>query len=165
VPHGFGLDKRTTDASDARLALSANYEIGKLSFLAGGYLRYFRDADGIASDYDDGWEYVFALRPMIFITRNFHQLFEVSYQARRPDGLDPERQVHATPGVFKLAVMPALTWDRGAYSRPQLRLVYALSYLNGAARKLYHQEDPRYDRKLQHYLGVQVEWWINSSYR
>ena len=165
VPDGLGLDKRTTNASEARVALSANFEYGRFGVLAGGYLRYFRDADGIASDPDDAWEYVIALRPMIFITRNLHQLFEISYQGRRPDGIDPERGIHSVPGVFKAAVMPALSWDRGAYSRPQLRLVYALSYLNQAARESFRAEDPRFGRSLHHYLGVQVEWWLNSSYR
>ncbi len=165
VPRGLGLDKRTTDAREFRLGLSANYERGRFGLLAGSYLRYFRDADGIGSDPDDGWEFVLALRPMIYITRHFHQLFEVSIQTRRPDGLDPETNSHLVPTVAKVSVMPALTLDRGSYSRPQLRLVYTLSYLDSGARRMFREEDPRFDRTLHHYLGVQVEWWYNSAYR
>ena len=31
------------------------------------------------------------------------------------------------------------------------------------ARKLYDDLDPRRDQAVQHYLGIGVEWWINSS--
>lgn len=165
VPSGLGPDKRATNARELRIGLSANYEHGRFGLLAGGYLRYFRDGDGVASDPDDGWEYVLALRPMIYITRHFHQMFEVSLQSRRPDGLDPNTNTHLVPTVAKFSVMPALSWDRGSYARPQLRVVYTLSYLDAGARQLFREDDPRHGRAIHHYLGVQVEWWYNSAYR
>ncbi|MBW2732760.1 MAG: carbohydrate porin [Deltaproteobacteria bacterium] len=165
VPHGLGPDKKSTDASEVRVGLSAYYGGGMVGALAGGYLRYFRDADGIASDFDDGWEYVMAVRPMLYLTRHFHQLFELSVQGARADGLHPEEQRHLSPHVYKFSLMPALTWDKGPYARPQLRLVYTYSYLDGAARKMFAPQDVRYGKSSHHYLGVQVEWWYNSSYR
>jgi maltoporin len=165
VPRGLGLDKRTTGAREALVALSSNYERGWLGIMFGGYARYFRDADGNATDPDDGWEGVVAFRPHLFITRNAHQMFEVSYQVRRPAGLDPGTETHLVPSVLKLSVMPAVSWERGTYARPQLRLVYTLSYLDEDARLLYPERDPRHGEAIQHFIGLQAEWWYNSSYR
>jgi maltoporin len=165
IPSGLDLQKKTTDAREVRIGLSANIQRGMIGVLSGGYIRYFNDADGIKNDYDDGWEYVLSLRPMLFFTRHFHQLFEASIQGRRPNGLHPKTQTHLVPTVFKFSVMPALTWDKGAYSRPQIRLVYTVSYLDQGARRLFDEEDPRYGRAVHHYLGLQVEWWYNSAYR
>jgi hypothetical protein len=92
-------------------------------------------------------------------------VFELSYQGRRPNGLDPDSQSHLVPGVFKASVMPTLSWDRGTYTRPQLRLVYTVSYLDQGARRSFDREDPRRGVAVHHYLGAQVEWWYNSSYR
>ena len=50
-----------------------------------------------------------------------------------------------------------------AFDRPQLRLVYRAAFLNDAALGLYAEDDPRRDHALVHYLGVQAEWWFNSS--
>jgi len=49
------------------------------------------------------------------------------------------------------------------YQRPQIRLVYTGSWLNEDARALYPQFDERRGREWQHFVGVQVEWWLNSS--
>jgi len=165
IPFGQGSDKRSTDAREVVLALSANYERGLLGLMAGGYLRYFRDADGIVDDPDDGWEYVAALRPHLFFNRYLQGVFELSYQGRRPNGLDPDSQSHLVPGVFKFSVIPTLSWDRGTYSRPQLRLVYTVSYLDQGAQLSFPREDPRRGVAVHHFLGAQVEWWYNSSYR
>ena len=50
-----------------------------------------------------------------------------------------------------------------AYDRPQLRLVYRAAHLNGAARNLYVPDDPRHDHEWIQFLGLQAEWWFNSS--
>jgi len=165
VPFGLGTDKRATDAREVVLALSGNYERGLLGLMAGGYLRYFRDADGVVDDPDDGWEYVLAVRPHLFFHHHLHGVFEASYQGRRPNGLDPDSQTHLVPGVFKFSVMPTLSWDRGSYARPQIRLVYTVSYLDQGARLSFPEQDPRRGVAVQHFLGAQVEWWYNSSYR
>jgi hypothetical protein len=50
-----------------------------------------------------------------------------------------------------------------AYDRPQLRLVYRASHLNDGARDEYVPDDPRHAHTWVHFLGVQAEWWFNSS--
>ena len=165
IPFGLATDKRALDAREVLVALSGNYERGVFGLMLGAYLRYFEDADGVASDPDDGWEYVAVLRPMLFLHEHFHQAFEVSYQGRRPDGLDPQTQVHQTPGALKLSAIPTLSWGRGSYTRPVLRLVYTLSYLDDAAQSSFPPGDPRRGVAVHHFLGAQVEWWFNSSYR
>jgi hypothetical protein len=49
------------------------------------------------------------------------------------------------------------------YDRPQLRLVYRAARFNEAARELFVPEDPRGEYTWTHFLGVQAEWWFNSS--
>jgi hypothetical protein len=53
----------------------------------------------------------------------------------------------------------------GSYDRPAFRLVYRAAHLNRGARDLYPLDDARRDRAWVHYLGLQAEWWFNSSYR
>ena len=165
IPFGLDSDKRALDAREVLVALSANYERGVFGLMLGGYLRYFEDADGVASDPDDGWEYVAVVRPHLFLHKYFHQVFELSWQGRRPDGLDPGLQIQQIPNVLKFSVIPTLSWGRGTYTRPLLRVVYTLSYLDQAAQFYFPLEDPRRAGSVHHFLGAQVEWWFNSSYR
>ena len=37
--------------------------------------------------------------------------------------------------------------------------------LNEGARDLYVPDDPRRAETWVHFLGVQAEWWFNSTYR
>ena len=165
IPFGLNSDKRSLDAREVLVALSANYERGLFGLMLGGYVRYFNDADGVASDPDDGWEYVVVARPHIFVSKYFHQVFELSWQGRRPDGLDPALQIQQIPNVLKFSAIPTLSWGRGTYTRPLLRVVYTLSYLDRAAQFSFPLEDPRREVAVHHFLGAQVEWWFNSSYR
>lgn len=165
IPFGLDTSKKASGAREALVAMMANVEHGVLGLMLGGYIRYFNDADGVISDFDDGWEYVAAARPHLFLHRHFHQVFEVSYQGQRPDGLNPDTQTHLISNVLKFSVMPTLSWDRGSYARPQLRLIYTLSYLDSGARLQFPTKDPRRGEAVHHFLGAQVEWWFNSSYR
>ncbi len=165
VPWGIAPDRRARRARELLFALSGNYEWNRLSVLAGGYLRYFLDADGQKYDWDDGWEYVVSVRPQIWIYRHFAQAFEISYQGKWPFGLEPRTNQVERPGIMKLSVMPMVVFGKGSYDRPQLRLVYTLGLLNKGARLMYNEMDPRRDRKIQHYIGLQAEWWYNSTYR
>jgi hypothetical protein len=36
---------------------------------------------------------------------------------------------------------------------------------NDAARNTLPEDDPRRSRDVEHMIGLQVEWWHNSSYR
>jgi len=165
VPGALDLEKKAEDAREFVVALSGNYERGIFGLMLGAYMRYFEDADGNKSDYDDGWEYVVAARPIFFIHKYFQQAAEISWQGRRPNGLNPRTQTHLVPNAMKFSLIPTLSWDKGSYARPHLRMIYTLTYLDEAARVLFPKEDPRYGEATHHFLGVQVEWWFNSSYR
>jgi maltoporin len=163
VPYGLASDYTATDAELLRLGASFNVEVDALGVTGGGYLQRFTDADSLTYDRDDYTEMVFALRPVLFVTDHFHPAFEVSYQRHIPDGLSARTDTYLEPALWQFAVMPSLSLDRGVYSRPQLRLIYAVSFLNEGARDLFPAEDPRHQRDVQHFLGIGAEWWFNSS--
>jgi hypothetical protein len=49
------------------------------------------------------------------------------------------------------------------YDRPQIRFVYSAANLNQGALDDYVPGDVRHVRPWEYYLGVQAEWWFNSS--
>ncbi|MCD6498284.1 MAG: carbohydrate porin, partial [Deltaproteobacteria bacterium] len=165
VPWGLSPDRSAKRAQALTMAVSGNFEWRFLGVLVGGYVQYFRDADGQKYDWDDGWQYAFAVRPQVNIARNFAQVFEVSFQGKWPAGLEPRTETVQRPAVTKFSVMPTLVFGKGTYARPQIRLVYTLALLNRGARLAYNPVDPRSTRKVQHYIGLQAEWWYNSTYR
>lgn len=166
IPFGLATDKRAKNARELLMAVSANFELKRwFGVQLGGYARYFKDADPNEYDWDDGWEYVAVVRPHLFLHKLFAVAFELSYQARDPAGLNPWTHRSETPGVTKLAVMPLLTFGKGTYARPQFRLIYMLVHQNDSARMSHNPEDPRRDLKVAHYIGIQAEWWFNSTYR
>ena len=69
------------------------------------------------------------------------------------------------PQVFSLALIPAVGLKKGTLERPELRLIYCITVLNDDAMQQYTVDDPRYGRRVFHYLGFMAEWWFNSSYR
>ena len=163
VPYGLDTDRSATEAGLTRLALSGNYEIGRFGATVGGYVQWFQDADGIANDPDDYLEGVIAVRPVIFITDHFHQVFEYSYQRRIPEGLSARTDTYLEPAISKIAVMPTLSLARAVYARPQIRLIYSASLLNEGARDQWPVGDVRHEESVHHFLGVGAEWWFNSS--
>ena len=163
VPTGLDLDRSATDARLTRLAVSGNYEIGRFGATLGGYVQWFQDADGISNDPDDYLEGVIAVRPLIFVTDHFHQAFEYSYQRRIPEGLSARTDTYLEPAISKIAVMPTLSLERAVYARPQIRLIYSASLLNGGARDQFPVGDVRHDESVHHFLGVGAEWWFNSQ--
>lgn len=166
IPFGLDTDKRAKNARELLVALSGNYELQRwFAIQVGGYLRYFRDADANKYDWDDGWEFVGVLRPHVFFTRLLGLAMEFSYQGRMPAGLNPYTHTKQNPGITKLSVLPLLTFGKGTYARPQFRLIYTLTHQNQAARLSWNPMDPRRDITIGHYLGIQAEWWFNSTYR
>lgn len=163
VPWGLEDDLTTRGAQEVVIATSLNWESHWVGIMAGGYARYFEDADKNTYDLDDYWEGILSLRPVIYATRHYHQIFEISHQWKVPRGLDPNEDRQLIPQVVQMSIIPALSLDRGSYQRPQFRLVYTASYLNDAARKLYANWDVRRDSAWQHFFGVQVEWWLDSA--
>jgi hypothetical protein len=132
--------------------------------LIGALSRRFTDADDTAVDADDGWEYTVNARPLVRIVPDWFVGADVSYQARFPKGLNPITLRANDPAMFQIAPMIAFSpMGPSAYDRPQLRLVYRAAHLNEGARDLYVPDDPRHDDEWVHFLGVQAEWWFNSS--
>lgn len=166
IPFGLDRDKRAKDAREFLVAFSGNWETKRwFGIQIGGYARYFRDADPNRYDWDDGWEYVAVARPHLFLHRLFALAVELSYQGRVPAGLNPWTHTKLNPGIFKLSVLPLLTFGKGTYARPQLRLIYTLMLQNKGARMAWNPMDPRRSLTVGHYFGIQAEWWFNSTYR
>ncbi len=164
VPFGVDPDKRAAPAREFLAGLSAHLEHGeRAGLLAGAYARYFVDADPNRYDRDDGWEAAVAVRPAWYVTEVFHLLAEANLQYLRPNGLSPVSYTHERPVALQLGLMPAVSLGHGSLSRPQLRLVAAVTLLDQGARHLYAELDPRRTRAAQYFLGANVEWWFNSS--
>ncbi|HNZ03001.1 MAG TPA: carbohydrate porin [Myxococcota bacterium] len=163
VPWGIALDRTTSGAKEFVLAASGNWENRHFGVTAGVYGRMFVDADSNRYDLDDYWEGITDIRATWFATEHFHVGAELSHQWKAPRGLEPEAEKVGQPHVVQMSVMPSLNLERGMYQRPQIRLVYTGSWLNEDARALYPQFDERRGREWQHFVGVQVEWWLNSS--
>jgi len=163
-PTSFGRDLETSNASELSFGLSGNYDLELGQLMLGALSRRFIDADTTATDPDDGWEYAVAARPLVRIVPDFYIGGDLSYQARFPRGLNAITLRAEDPAEFAIAPMIVFSpMGPSAYDRPQLRLVYRAAHLNDGARDLYVPEDPRHDHEWVHFLGIQAEWWFNST--
>ncbi len=163
-PTSFGPTLETSRANELSFGVSGNYDFSLGNVMLGALSRRFIDADANTTDSDDGWEYAIDARPLVRVVPDFFVGADVSYQARFPNGLNNITLRAEDPSVFQIA--PMLVWSPmgpSAYDRPQIRLVYRAAYLNDGARNLYVPDDPRHAQKTQHFLGLQAEWWFNSS--
>jgi maltoporin len=167
VPSGFSETKQTfPGASELLLGLSGNYEVGPFGVLAGMYVRRFQDADRNERDVDDHWEGVVDVRPQIAATDWLSFALDASYQQRFPRGPSPVALEVLNPAVFQVAPMVQISpFGSGSYTRPLLRIVYAAAHLNAGARDLYPIDDARRDQTWVQFVGLQAEWWFNSTYR
>ncbi len=163
VPWGVSLGRTSSGAKELVLAASLNWENHDVGVMAATYGRLFVDADRNRYDLDDYWEGITVVRPAWFATEHFHVAAEVSHQWKEPRGIGPNDNRHHTPHVVQMSALPSLSLGRGMYRRPEFRVVYTASWLNADARNLFPQFDERRDRTWQHYVGVQVEWWLDSS--
>lgn len=153
-------------ASEIIFGAGAAWNAGFGHIVGGAYSRRFVDADDSVQDTDDGWEWAVDVRPEVKIGGDFLAGVDLSYQVRLPRGLSPTTLLAADPAVTQIA--PMLVYSplgAGAYDRPQLRLVWRIARLNDAALDQYALDDPRRDHATVHFLGVQAEWWFNSSTR
>lgn len=153
-------------ASELVVGAGAAYGDSWGHVMASAYSRRFVDADASVMDLDDGWEWAVDVRPVAKLTGELMAGVDASYQVRFPRGLSPVTLLAADPAVAQVAPMLVYApMGVGAYARPQLRLVWRIARLNEAALDLYPEEDPRGDHATVHFLGVQAEWWFNSSTR
>jgi hypothetical protein len=163
-PTSFGDGLDTGRATELTIGASANWDHDYGNLMVGALSRRFIDADESSTDPDDGWEYALDARPLVRLLPDWFVGADVSYQARFPKGLNPITLRAEDPAIFQIA--PMLAWSPmgpSGYDRPQIRLVYRAAYLNEGARNLYVPDDPRHDDKVVHFLGLQCEWWFNSS--
>jgi maltoporin len=164
APWGFDDARGTDGARELVVGWSANLELPRFGALLGGYARWFQSA-AEAEDASNGWEWIADARPWVAIHGPLHAAVDVSYQARLPGAMSASALDAIEPSVFQIAPMILLTpTGPGSYARPQLRLVYRAAHLDDDALELYAPDDPRRDHPWVHFLGVQAEWWVNSTY-
>jgi maltoporin len=163
-PTTYANDKTTSGSSETLLALGGNWEHGMFGLLGGAYLRFFRDGDPAATSMNKFDEGTMVLRPQLFLGDNWGLALEGSFQERRYAVLDPATDQPLTAQEWRGGVIPYFSpAGRGSYKRPQLRLIYAITARNAGARALYPAQDVFAQRQVEHYLGLGVEWWFNSS--
>ncbi|HEY4177759.1 MAG TPA: carbohydrate porin [Kofleriaceae bacterium] len=164
APTTFGRDLKTSNASEVTIGAAGNWDHELGNVMIGALSRRFVDADTSSVDYDDGWEYAIDARPLARVAPDVFAGVDVSYQARFPRGLNPNTESAEDPAVFQIAPMLVYSpMGPSSYDRPQLRLVYRASHLNQAALDTYVPDDIRHGRAWVSFLGVEAEWWFNSS--
>jgi LamB porin len=163
-PTTFAANRTTDGANEALVALGGNYERGAFGLPYGAYFRYFTDGDPQPTSiqtYDEG---TVDIRPQLFIGEHWGIAVDLSYQARQYAELDPTTNSPLYAAEFRGGIIPYFSPSgRGSYKRPQLRVIYALTARNQGARDLYPSQDVFSQRSIEHYLGLGVEWWFNSS--
>jgi maltoporin len=171
TPSELSIDRTTSGAHELLVAVGANYEYGPVGVMAGGYFRSFRNASPDL-DFNDVDEGIFAVRPHVFFGELGGLAVEGSSQAQQrgvriPEGVDgAQRDATGALGarLIRFGIIPFLSpAGRGDYSRPQFRMIYAVTLRNDAARALYPQDDVFSIRKTEHFFGIGAEWWFNSS--
>jgi len=163
-PITFDANRTTNGANEALFAVGGNYEHGAFGLLYGAYFRYFTDGDPQATSimtYDEG---TVDVRPQVFLGDHWGIAVDASYQARRYAELDPTTNAPLNAAEWRGGIIPYFSpAGRGSYKRPQLRIIYAITARNEGARALYPSQDVFSQRSVEHYLGLGVEWWFNSS--
>lgn len=166
VPVTLASARTSSRARELRVALSGNWERGAFALMVGGYFRYFRDADPGVFSRDALVEGAVAARPIVWFSDFVGAAGEVSYQRIVYNAIDPVTSNGALAGsVLRLAAVPFVSpGGRGSYARPHLQLIYSASLRSDGARRLYAPDDPFGFNAVEHFLGVNTEWWFNSSY-
>jgi maltoporin len=89
---------------------------------------------------------------------------ELGYQGLDTTRLDERTGEPEGGGAWKVGIIPFLSPNgRGTYTRPHLRLIYALTARDEGAQALYPDADPRSRQGVEHFLGIGTEWWFDSS--
>lgn len=166
VPFTLSALQTAARARDVVLALAGNWEWNMLGVLAGAYVRYFRDADAALYGRNDLVEGTFVLRPSVWLGEHFGLAVEGSYQAVQFNMLDPVTGIGPrSASLFRFGLIPYVTpAGRGNFTRPHLRVIYAVTLRDAGARRLYPPDDPFGSNDVEHFLGIGCEWWFNSSY-
>lgn len=163
VPFGLNPERRASGANELLIATGGNVQLDRFALMWGAYARRFEDASEAKYSFYRFWEGILSLRPIAYTSKHTGVALEGSYQFRNANVLDDWGK-HQIPQVLRLSAMPFITphgW--GSYRRPMLFALYTASMRNEATRALYAEDDPRSQRKVEHYFGIGAEWWFNSS--
>ncbi len=166
VPTTFANNHTTGDSQEVLFAVGGNWEKDWFGILGGAYYRYFSDGSEAPTSLQRYSEGTIDVRPQVYLGNYFGVALDASYQARRYayPNLTSNTGSALFASMWRFALMPYFSpFGRGSYKRPQFRAIYALSIPDSGFRSLYPAEDVRSQRDVQHYLGLNVEWWFNSS--
>jgi maltoporin len=167
VPQTQVVGETSAAARDVVLAVSGNWEREWFGIMAAAYIRYFHDADTSLYGLNQRWEGTIVARPTVWFGQYAGLQVEASYQALTFNMIDPVTGTGPRMGSeWRFGVIPFISpAGVGGYTRPHLRVVYAVTARDAGARALYAPDDLFAQHDVEHYLGVQAEWWFNSSYR
>lgn len=160
---GLADDLSGRGASSFMVAGTGNHETRWLGIMAAFYADHFQDADGQSIDFDDRWEFVGVVRPNFYPARHVAIGVELSHQHVAPRGANPWTGSSNEPDIFKFGLMPGVQLGPGGYARPRIQLVYQASLLDRAAQDFFSPLDQRVQGKMQHFIGIGAEWWVNSQ--
>ena len=166
IPQTTANDRTTGDSQEFLFAAGGNWEKDWFGILGGAYFRYFSDGSEAPTSINRYSEGIVDVRPQLYFGNYFGLAVDASYQARRYAYPAPDSPSGSAlfASMWRFAAMPYFSpFGRGSYKRPQFRVIYALSLPDAGYRSLYPAEDFRSQRDVEQYLGVQVEWWFNSS--
>jgi hypothetical protein len=130
------------------------------------YFRSFRVASVEQLSYSNIDEGILVVRPQIWFGERAGVFVEGSYQKQQRGILDETGSKPVDGSLQRIGVVPFLSpAGRGSYRRPQLRAIWLATRRDDGARSLYPADDPFARRKIEHFIGLEAEWWFNSSYR
>jgi hypothetical protein len=166
VPYAISNDRTSKGAHEAIVALSGNYEHGPFAVMLAAYFRSFRVASVEQFSYSNIDEGILVVRPQIWFGERAGVFVEGSYQKQQRGILDETGSKPVDGSLQRIGVVPFLSpAGRGSYRRPQLRAIWLATRRDDGARSLYPADDPFARRKIEHFIGLEAEWWFNSSYR
>ncbi len=166
VPFRVGSVIDTGRAEDLMIAFSGNYEAGMFGVQVGAHIHRLRDADESILSRGAITEGVITVRPHLWFGEYAGIAADLSFLGLETTTLDDRTGNLRRGSAFKFGLMPFFSPNgRGTYTRPQLRLIYALTVRDDDAGQLFPMRDRRATDGVEHFLGIGAEWWFDSSYR
>ena len=106
------------------------------------------------------------VRPHVYFSDRAGVFVEGSYQASQRGVLGPNGATPLTGTMWRFGLAPFVSpAGKGSFRRPQLRAIWLFSRRNDDARGFYAADDVFARRNTEQFLGIEAEWWFNSSYR
>jgi hypothetical protein len=164
TPEGTSPDRTVEGAHETLIGISGNYEHEIFGVVLGGYFRSFREPTPEPFRFENVDEGILVARPHLFLGDHAGVAIEGSYQAQQRGILDVNTNEPLNAHLWRFGIIPYLSpAGRGIFKRPQLRLIWAVTQRNDAARSLYADDDPFARRKVEQFFGIGAEWWFNST--